>query len=205
MAEAQAAIKAKTEYVKVTMEDGREVDFPLKRKMLKTPLVEDGRVGQRFDFKNGLTRTFWVPEKHVARAAAHGYGQKLGDSVAGLKNEDGTPADEEDMCLEIESLHERLAAPGADWNEVSEGGGFGGASVLMKALVEWSGQTIEQVKAFLGGKSAKEKLALRDESTVAGKSGKTIKGIVEELEAAKKAKAKEGIDTKAILAGLPQA
>lgn len=207
MSEATAAstTKGKTEYIKVHMEDGRDVDFPVKRRMLKSPLIENDKLGVRIDWQNGLTRTFWIPEHQLKAAAVHGYSQKLGDSVAGPDPETKERRDEDDMCLEIEGLHERLVAPGADWNMVSEGGGFSGASVLMKALIEWSGQTAEQVKEFLKTKAPKEKLALRDESTAVGKTGITIKAIVDRLEAEKKAKAKEGVDVKAVLAGLPMA
>lgn len=108
------------------------------------------------------------------------------------------------MYLEIEGLHERLSAAGSNWNEVREGGGFGGASVLMKALMEWSGQTADQVKTFLSTKSQVEKLALRDSASRPGKTQLTIKQIVERLEQEKKSKA-QAVDTDALLAGLPTA
>lgn len=203
MSEAQAAKKEREVQV-VTMSDGRAVEFAGKRRMLKDAVITGDKVGVRFDFRNGVTETFYVPEHLLAKAAAHGYAQKLGDSVAGMKNEDGSPASEEDMYMEVESLAGRLGAPGSDWNQVSEGGGFGGASVLMKALIEWSGQTPEQVKTFLGTKSAAEKMALRDAAGRPGKTGLSIKQIVERLESEKKSKA-AAIDTEALLEGLPSA
>jgi len=207
MSEATQTSKSKTEYTPVVMTDGRTVQFPGKRKMLKERLIERGageeveKVGVRFDFRNGNTFSAYIPEAHLYESAAHGYAQMLGDCVAGLRNEDGTPAGEDDMQLEIEGLHERLSAPGANWNEVSEGGGFGGASVLMKALMEWSGMAVEQVKEFLKGKTQAEKLALRDKADKPGKTQLTIKQIVERLEAEKKSKA-AAVDTDALLAGL---
>ena len=201
MAEATAA---KAEIEKVKMQDGREVGFAGKRRMLKEVVIEGSRVGVRFDFRSGNVLMAWVPDVLALYSAGHGYAQKLGDNVAGLKNEDGSAASEDDMQLEIEGLHERLqkAVTADDWNAVREGGGFGGASVLMKALIEWSGQTADQVKEFLKGKTQVEKMALRDESNRKGKSGITIKEIVVRLEAEKKSKA-AAVDTGALLAGLP--
>lgn len=201
MSEAQT-VKGKTEYVKVNMTDSRVVDFPGKRRMLKDKIVEADKVGVRFDFRNGETRTFYVPSHLLTEAAAHGYAQKLGDTVAGMKNEDGSPVSEDDMLLEVEGLHERLAADGSNWNEVSEGGGFGGASVLMKALIEHTGMEPEKVKEFLKAKSAGEKLALRENATRKGKTGLTIKEIVTRLEAEKKAKAVQIPEDK-LFEGLP--
>lgn len=206
MAETQAGTK-KTEYLAVKMSDGREVNFPLKRRMLKERLVEKDtngnatRIGVRFDWVNGNTLTVFVPEHQVAEAAAHGYMQKLGDEGTSVKKEDGTSGDPEDVQLAIEDLHERLSEAGSEWNMVRTGEGFGGASVLMKALIEWSGMSAEQVKEFLKGKSQQEKIALREKSDRPGKTGATIKEIVTRLEADKK-KSVANIDTDSLLGGL---
>ena len=194
MAEAAAT----KEVAKVTMTDGRVVEFAGKRKMLKEIIVNGaGKVAVRFDFRNGEVLTCNVPSQHFDYAAGHGYAQKLGDQVAGLKTEAGTPADEDDMFLEIESLNDRLTKE-ADWNQVREGGGFAGTSVLMRAMVEYTGKTVEDIKAFLSGKSQAEKIALRN-STRPNKAGTTLKSIVERLEAEKAAKGSAKVDTGALL------
>jgi hypothetical protein len=63
--------------------------------------------------------------------------------------------------------------------------------VLAKALVQVSGKTAEQVRAYLKTKNNSEKLALR--------ANPTIKPVIEELEAKKKQKPKEEIDTNSLL------
>ena len=95
------------------------------------------------------------------------------------------------MTLDVDALHERLQS--GDWTTKREGGGMGGTSVLMKALMELSGKTVEQVKAFLTGKSQAEKMALRSSSQ--------LKSIVDRLEAEKMSKAAK-VDTAALLAEL---
>ena len=177
---------------KVKMQDGREVEFAGKRRMLKEVVVNGSTVAVRYDFRNGNTVTLTVPEQHKLYAAGHGYAQKTGDSVAGLKDEHGNPASEDDMQLEIEGLHERLQSS-ADWNSVREGGGFAGLSVLAKALVELTKKTKEEVKAFLATKTAPEKMALRKSSR--------LSPIIQRMEAERDAKAQK-VDTGALLAQL---
>lgn len=148
------AKKPAPEVTKVQMDDGREVEFTGKRSMLKEIIIEGNVVSVRFDFRNGQTITADVPPQHLLYAAGHGYAQKLGDEVAGAKAEDGTPASDEDKFLAIEALHQRLSA-GTDWNKVAEGGGsVSGASVVLKAIMEVSGKTLAEVKAFIEKKLA---------------------------------------------------
>lgn len=150
------AAKAKREPAEVVeMVDGRSVEFAGKRRMLKENIFsDDGAPGVRFDFRNGQTLTAWVPEQHRAYSAAHGYGQKLGDEVAGAKDEAGNPVSEEDMYLAIEALHDRLV-DSADWNKVRTGeGGVGGAAVVLRAVMEVSGKPLTEVKALLDRKLA---------------------------------------------------
>src|SRR6266404_481291 len=128
----QAATKAKKERVveSVKMQDGRTVEFVGNRRMLKEVIVDANTVSVRFDFRNGNTETFPVPTQHLLYSAGHGWGQKLGDQVAGLKDEaTGEPASEDDMQLEIQTLAERLNAS-PDWNAVATGGVGGGGSVV---------------------------------------------------------------------------
>jgi hypothetical protein len=178
----------------VTLKDGRIVDFPGKRKLLKeSRITSDGKVQVVLDFRNGDTRTFTVPDGLMAKFAAHGAEQKLGDEIAGLKGTDGKEADIDDCVLAIDELIDRLY--NGEWNQRKEANGLAGTSVLIRALVElYAGaRTVEQIKTFLAGKSQAEKLALRNSSKV--------KPIVERLEAEKAAKGSK-IDGDALLAGL---
>jgi hypothetical protein len=146
----------KTEYTEVKMEDGRTVMFAGKRSMNKEILVaeDNSSVSVRFDFRNGMTSTYQIPGHHILYAAGHGYAQKLGDEVAGMKDPNGAPASEEDKLLAIEALHERLNSS-TDWNRVSSGEeSVSGASVVIRAIAEVSGKSLAEVKAFLQAKLA---------------------------------------------------
>jgi hypothetical protein len=181
--------KVKREVKKVVMADGREVEFAGKRRLLKTAEIsEDGfDVVVRLDFVNGETRELKLAANKplFAKFAAHGMLQKLGDEVAGLE-------DVEDMVIAEEELISRLEA--GEWGAErtrGESNAMAGLSVLAKALVQVSGKTAEQVKAYLKTKNNSEKLALR--------ANPTIKPVIEKLEAAKKQKPKEEIDTNSLL------
>lgn len=170
--------KPKTEVEKVTMSDGRVVEFPGKRKLQKDVFIPGvtadytGPLGVRFDFRNGETRFFAIPTELLPQFAVHGASQKIGDETAG---ED----DVDDMTLAVDALIERLNK--LEWSQKREGGGFGGTSILLRALVEHSGKPVEAIKAFLANKSQAEKLAMRGHPSV--------KVIVDRLEAEKLAKA----------------
>jgi hypothetical protein len=180
------AAKAKTEVTTVEMQDGRKVDFAGKRKLLKESMVDDasGTIAVRMDFRNGQTRTFTIAPSSplLAKFAAHGAEQKLGDEIAGLDDVD-------DAVLAVDELIERLAK--GEWNVARESNGLAGTSVLARALVQHTGKTMEQIKAFLAGKSQAEKVALRNNPK--------IKPIVEAIEAEKAAKGAK-VDTDALLA-----
>ena len=185
---AEAAQKSKPEVNKVKMSDGREVEFAGKRKLLKEVIITDNGVKVRLDFVNGETRTFPVRDPYFYYAAGHGMLQKYGDETAGLDDPD-------DMVLAVDELDAHLAKATSveDWNRRREGSGLGGTSVLLRALVELSGKTAEQVKEFLGSKSQQEKLALRNSAKV--------KPIVDRIEAEKLSKATK-VDTDALLGEL---
>lgn len=176
--------KAKPEVAEVQMEDGRKVDFVGKRKMLKDPIVDGDRVGVRLDFRNGSVREFIIPHQLRDQFAAHGAAQKLGDETAG---ED----DIDDMILAVDDLIDRLSK--GEWKIAREGGGMAGTSVLLKALVEHTNKPVEDLKAWLKGKTQQEKLALRN--------SKAIKPIVERIEAEKAASGSK-VDTEALLGEL---
>lgn len=178
MAKAEAAVET------VTMTDGRIVDFVGKRKLLKESFVKDGAVSVRLDFRNGETRTFTIPTALLTKFAAHGAEQKLGDEIAGLD-------DVEDAVMSIDTLTDRLNA--GEWGVKREANGMAGTSVLVRALVEHTGKSVEQIKTFLGPKSQAEKVALRNNPKV--------KPIVERIEAEKASK-KSNVDTDALLGEL---
>lgn len=172
--------KSKVEPEKVTMEDGRTVEFAGKRKLLKDVLIPGitpdfgGPAAVRFDFRNGKTRTYQLHEKLVWQFAAHGASQKIGDETAG---ED----DIDDMVLAVDEIIERLSGENPEWTVKREGGGFSGVSILMRALMEHSQKDEATVKAFLKPKSHAEKMALRAHPPIAA--------IVKRLEDEKVAKA----------------
>jgi len=128
----------------VTMNDGRQVEFAGKRKMLKEATVDGNTVSVRFDFRNGETRTFTVPPELLGQFAAHGASQKIGDETAGV-------SDLDDMVVGVDTIIERLSK--GEWAAArEEGDGFSGASVVIKAIAEVTGKTAEQVKVFLQSK-----------------------------------------------------
>jgi len=186
-AEAQttAPKSTKTVYTKVAMDDGRTVEFPGKRKLQKESFVnEEGKLQVRLDFVNGETRIFTVPDALVAKFALHGAEQKLGDEGAGLD-------DVEDIVLAIDELTERLEK--GEWGVRREASGLAGTSVLARALVQLSGKTAGDIKAFLATKTLAEKLALRNSPQVSP--------IIAQLESAKVKKG-SSVDTEALLGEL---
>jgi len=160
------------EVAKVTMTDGREVDFAGKRKMLKEimKLGVDG-IALRFDFRNGETRTYDLNPALTLQFAAHGGLQKYGDETAGLEDVD-------DMVEATDEIHGRLEK--GEWSVQREANGLSGVSVLMKALIELTGKTKDQVREFLSPLSQAEKNALR--------ASPQLKPIVDRIEAEKAAK-----------------
>lgn len=165
----------------VTMTDGRIVEFAGKRKLLKESMAGEAGVQVRLDLRNGETRLFTIPTDMLEKFAAHGAEQKLGDEIAGLD-------DVGDCTMAIDDLIDRLYQ--GEWGVRREASGMAGTSVLLKALVEHTGKTVEQIKAFLTGKTQAEKVALRNNAK--------IKPIVMRLEEEKVSK-KSDVDTDALL------
>lgn len=175
---------AETVYEAVKMSDGRTIDFPGKRQLIKSSKDNDGKLEVTLDFRNGETRLFTIPSNMLNAFALHGAEQKLGDEIAGIKDLD-------DAVLAIDELIDRLY--NGEWGVKREASGIAGTSILMRALMEVTGKTIEQVKAFLTGKSHAEKLALR--------ANPKVKVVVDRMEAEKASKAAK-VDTDAMLAEL---
>lgn len=177
--------KAEPQLESVKMTDGRIVDFVGKRKMQKESFVsEDGSISLRVDFRNGETREFPLNPALYTKFAAHGAEQKYGDECAGLE-------DVEDMVIAMDELHSRLQ--NGEWTVRREGSGIAGTSTLLRALVEHTGKTVDQIKAFLSNKTQAEKMALR--------ANPKIKPIVDRIEAEKASKAAK-VDTSALIAEL---
>lgn len=193
--EATKASKPTTSVEKVKIGE-REVEFVGKRKLLKESLFPENELPTiRLDFRNGESRLFPIPPELLHRFAAHGAEQKLGDETAGVEDID-------DMVLCVDELIERLSKRAEDgtflgeWATRREASGMAGTSVLMKALMELSNKSIDEVKAFLKNKTQADKLALRNSAKV--------KPIIERLEAEKLSKASK-VDTDALLGELGEA
>lgn len=167
----------------VTMQDGRIVEFAGKRRMLKSSAEVEGKVQVTLDFRNGESRVFTIPDNLLLKFAAHGAEQKLGDVTAGLESVD-------DAVLAVDDLIDRLY--NGEWAQKRESSGMAGTSVLLRALVESSGKSVEQIKVFLKDKTQAEKVALRNNPK--------IKPIVDRIEAEKSQKS--SIDTEALLGEL---
>lgn len=188
MTEATASTASKAEKIPVTMEDGSVVEFNKKQKLVKTSTIDEaGNISTRLDFNNGAVRTFSLPTSSplFSRFAAHGIEQKLGDAIAG-------ESDMNDGVLAVDDLIKRLES--GDWNARREAGAFTGTSILLRALVEASGKSVEEIKAFLENKTPAQKLGLR-------KTDK-LRPIIERLEAEKAANSKNKVDTDALLGEL---
>lgn len=157
-----AETKQKAEVVEVEMADGRKVGFAGKRKVLKDTLVDEskiaingnllqieaGAISVRFDLRDGSTKTFPVPLSLLAKFAGHGMEQKYGDELASPADK---PLSEDDMLMALESLDSRIQK--GEWRVEREGsGGVSGAGIVVKAIMEFTGKSAEDVKAFLQGK-----------------------------------------------------
>lgn len=190
--------RPKTEYLEVTMEDGRKVSFAGKRKLNKETLIDDtkvetdesgnvmqisaGAVSIRMDFRNGATRTFSVPLGMLLKFAGHGAEQKYGDELASPAS---NPLTEEDMVLAVEDLDKEIQAGNWGKGRAAGGGGVSGASVVVQAIMEATGKDLATVKDYLDKKIASTegltRRALYDSFRVAGtKTGIIIKRMEDE-------------------------
>lgn len=200
-ADAEAPAKPKTVVEVVEMEDGRKVEFAGKRKVVKEYfLTPDGALDYIvLDFRNGMTRKITIPPSLLGQFAGHGALQKYGDELAGLKGADGGEPDIDDMVLTIDALDETIQK--GLWSTRKEGDGLGGTSILIKALVEYSGKPVDKIKAFLKDKDAKFKAAIRADDKKPNAEGLTVAAIVKRLEAEKASRGAK-VDTSAALADL---
>lgn len=211
----EATGKKKAEVTMVKMSDGREVGFAGKRRVNKETLIDEskiildgdtvtlaaGAVSVRMDFRNGSTKTFNVPNRLLAKFAGHGGEQKYGDELAAPADK---PMSEDDMVLAVEDLDSRIQA--GEWTAAREGGGFAGASVVVLAIMEASGKTMDEVKAFLqkkldAAKAAEQKLSRKELYDSFRNPNSKVGAIVERLEKERLAKDSK-VDADAALAEL---
>lgn len=186
---------AKVPPEQVKMTDGRTVEFAGKRKMLKEGEFDaDGNwKSTRFDFRDGRTLRYNAPaadlrtgegEFLTQKLAEHGSEQKIGDETAGASSIS-------DMFDAVEDCIERLNR--GEWYVEGAGEGARGIGILLKALVEFTGKTAEQLRPWLKAKSRDERKAL--EGT------KEIRPIIQRLQDEETAKTAH-IDTATMLASL---
>jgi hypothetical protein len=203
----KASGKKERDAEKVTMTDGREVEFVGKARFYKDVMarlpsgewqVLDDLTNEqlagitindlaiRMDFRNGATRTYPLNPALALRFTGHGGKQKYGDELAG---EDAPDLD--DWAETTDRLHERLM--GGEWAKARVGGGMAGTSVLLQALMEFTGRTAQEVRDHIRDWSPQQKQQLRMDPE--------IKPLVDAIEAAKAAKATH-VDTAALKASL---
>lgn len=187
----EAATKSGPVIETVKMQDGRVVEFAGKRKLLKeSTITPEGVCTVRLDWRNGETRLFTIPETMVKKFACHGAEQKLGDEIAGLKDDKGQDADIDDCVLTVDELIDRLYA--GEWGTKRDGNGMAGTSILLRALIEMQpAKPAEEIRTWLKGKTHAEKTALR--------ANPKVKPIVDRLEADKASKKSSNVDTDALL------
>jgi hypothetical protein len=182
----------------VSMADGRTVGFPGKTKLKKEWVDLEGSArGVRFDFRNGATRIFDVTSSSLLTDfACHGASQKIGDEA-------GSEEEVDDMVVAIDAIIGRLA--GGEWGKQRSSGAsdsYAGASIVIRALIEATGKTVEFVKAYLDKKLANDPMLTRKDLYASFKNPNSETGkIIARLENEKKAKAVK-VDADAELAAL---
>lgn len=171
----EAKVKKEVKITEVAMTDGRTVEFTGERTLIKHDVTTaDGMPAVCFDFVNGETRTVTIDIGGLsAKLAQHGLKQKIGDEVAGVKDLD-------DALEAVDNLIARLSK--GDFNTVRQADALAGAGILVRAIVEVTGNAPEAVRTWLAGKNAAEKKAMRNSAKVAA--------VIARIEAEKAAKAK---------------
>lgn len=174
----------KTIVTTVEMEDGKVVSFPGKRKLQVTTTVTDsGELHIREDFLNGRVLNVVVTGALLSKFVEFGASQKCRDVIAGEDDLDSAILDSEEFFELLKS---------GRWSE-DRAKGTGSSAPLHKAVMEVTGKTAAEVKAFLAALNQTQKLALRKDASIAP--------IIERLEAAKKSK-QPAVDTASLLQGL---
>lgn len=132
----------------VKMIDGRTVEFGAKQRIIKTLTKVDGVCSVQLDFVNGETRTYMFDETDplLFQLALHGASQKIGDSASGIEDLD-------DAVAAVDATIAQLQA--GNWTaERAAGSGFGGASIVVRAVAEVTGKTPAEVSKIIEAKLA---------------------------------------------------
>lgn len=172
--------------ISVQGQDGKSYEFSARQKVKKDSSIQpDNSIVTKFIFRNGVVREAVMPRDSAlfVKAAAHGLDQKYGDEFAGLD-------DVEDCVEAFDALAARLAR--GEWSEKRVSDGMAGTSLLVRALAEVSGGTIETVKAKLANASKEQKAALARQAKVAA--------VISRIKAERDAKKGKAEDADAALA-----
>ena len=98
-------------------------------------------------------------------AMMHGLKQKIADAAAMERNPDtGASATPDDKYRAMVAVRDRLIA--GEWNKRAGGDGDVRGGYLLRALVQLSGRSVDDMRAFLAGKSKSECHALRESAKV---------------------------------------
>jgi hypothetical protein len=135
-----------------------------------------------------------MPDNLNAYAALHGYKQKLVDAAAIERDPDtGRPATPAHKYAAIMAVHDHMVSTG-EWNRTGGGDGSGSDGLLVRALVEYLGQSVETVRATVAAWDKRTQAAMRGDPAVAP--------IIARLRMARDATKAKGIDTAGLLASL---
>lgn len=158
---------------------------------IEATITDDGRLVLAFSHGEHIAVAPTELSPHITRQALlHGLKQKLVDAAAISRNPDtGRSATIEDKFAAVREVYERLLS--GHWNKPREGAASAGG-LLFRALCElYAGRkSADDVRAYLDGKSDKERAALRTNSRIAP--------IIERMRAEATPKA-GSIDTDALL------
>lgn len=107
-----------------------------------------------------------LPPANRAYAEWHGLKQKIVDTAALERNKDtGASATPQEKFDAMRDQVEHLLA-GGDWNRRPTGGS-GNAGLLVEALVRVSGQSVDEVRAFVATMDDKTQSAMRGDTAIA--------------------------------------
>ena len=145
----------------VQAQDGKTYEFGARAKVKKDSYIaQDGSVVTKFVFRNGTVREAVMPRDSAlfTKAAAHGMDQKYGDEFAGLD-------DVEDCVEAFDALAARISR--GEWSEKRVSDGMAGTSLLIRALAEVNGLSIDAVKEKLANVKPEVKKMLPRQTKIA--------------------------------------
>lgn len=115
-------------------------------KLNKSAVIEGGEVTLLLNYSDGTGNSYRLPPELHLRAAAHGALDKLGKLVSQTET--------------LAGLKDAISAQFEQWNGyrwAGRGSSQRGTSVVQKALMEHTGKSADEVRAFLKGKTMKQK------------------------------------------------